>query len=100
MRLRRMLMHGAGRGEGEIHAGDPRDWFIRFSFPMQPNRASDASMNNPVNFARRFAHLVWLIIHEPGNVDEQKGTLRAIAAQVKEGAYHLAAHSAGLTAND
>jgi HEAT repeat protein len=57
-------------------------------------------MDNSVNFARRFAHLVWLIIHEPANVDEQKGTLRALAAQAKDGAYHIGVHPTGLTAND
>ncbi|HEX9483474.1 MAG TPA: HEAT repeat domain-containing protein [Gemmatimonadaceae bacterium] len=57
-------------------------------------------MEHSVNFARRFSHLVWLLMNEPDNVDEQKSTLRALVVQSKLGAVHIAHQQTGLTAND
>lgn len=57
-------------------------------------------MDHSVNFARRFSHLVWLLLNEPDNVEEQKSTLRALVVQSKLGAVHIAHQPAGLTAND
>ena len=37
-------------------------------------------------FARHFARLVWLLLHEPSNIDEQKSALRAMVALSKFGA--------------
>jgi HEAT repeat protein len=37
-------------------------------------------------FARHFTRLVWLLLHEPANVNEQKSTLRAMVALSKFGA--------------
>ena len=57
-------------------------------------------MEHPVNFARQFAQLVWLLIREPANVAEQKLALRAVAERAKSGVAHLALHPGGLRAND
>ena len=40
-------------------------------------------------FVRHFARLVWLLLHEPTNVAEQKSALRAMVALSKFGAIGL-----------
>ena len=57
------------------------------------------AMDYSVTFARHFARLVWLLIHEPGNVDEQKAALRALVTVSKDGRVTLAANGQELTAN-
>jgi HEAT repeat protein len=42
-------------------------------------------MDYSVTFARHFARLVWLLLHESGNVDEQKAALRAVVTVSKDG---------------
>lgn len=54
---------------------------------------------DPVTFARHFARLVWLLVHEPASVDEQKATLRALVLAAKEGAVSLTVRDEQLAAN-
>jgi HEAT repeat protein len=56
-------------------------------------------MDQSGTFARHFARLVSLLMHELGNVDEQKVSLRALVALSKSGAVTLAEHELDLTAN-
>jgi HEAT repeat protein len=46
-------------------------------------------MNYSVTFARHFARLVWLLLREPANVDEQKAALRALVTVSTDGAVTL-----------
>mgnify|MGYP006177385311 CR=1 FL=1 len=41
-------------------------------------------MDYSVTFARHFSRLVWLLLHETGNIDEQKAALRAFEAAVTD----------------
>jgi hypothetical protein len=56
-------------------------------------------MDYSVTFARHFARLVWLLTHEPANVDEQKAVLRALVTVAREGFITLGARMGQLTAN-
>jgi HEAT repeat protein len=42
-------------------------------------------MDYSVTFARHFSRLVWLLLHEPQNVNEQKAALRAVNTVSKDG---------------
>jgi HEAT repeat protein len=42
-------------------------------------------MDYSVTLARHFARLVWLLLHESSNVDEQKAALRAVVTVSKDG---------------
>jgi HEAT repeat protein len=57
-------------------------------------------MDNSVTFARHFARLVWLLLHEPASSDEQKAALRALATVSKDGAVTLTERDHLLAAND
>src|SRR5688500_12514725 len=57
-------------------------------------------MDYSATFARHFSRLVSLLMHEVGNVDEQKVSLRALVAVSKNGPVTLAAHDWQLLAND
>ena len=46
-------------------------------------------MDHSVTFARHYARLVWLLLHETSNVDEQKASLRALVTVSKDGAVTL-----------
>jgi hypothetical protein len=46
-------------------------------------------MDYSVTFARHFARLVWLLLREPTNVDEQKAALRALVTVSTDGAVTL-----------
>src|SRR5918999_2595844 len=46
-------------------------------------------MEYSVTFARHFARLVWLLLREPANIDEQKAALRALATVSTDGAVTL-----------
>jgi HEAT repeat protein len=46
-------------------------------------------MDYSVTFARHFARLVWLLLREPANVEEQKAALRALVTVSKDGAVTL-----------
>lgn len=59
-----------------------------------------ASMDYSATFARHFARLVSLLLHEVSNVDEQKVSLRALVTVSKDGPIALAAQDWQLLAND
>lgn len=56
-------------------------------------------MDQSPTFARHFARLVWLLMNDAGNVDEQKMSLRALATISKLGDVRLHVSDAGLLAN-
>jgi HEAT repeat protein len=56
-------------------------------------------MDYSVTFARHFARLVWLLMHEPANTDEQKASLRALVTLAREGFITLGERAGQLTAN-
>jgi len=56
-------------------------------------------MDHSVTFARHFARLVWLLLNEVANVDEQKASLRALVTVSKDGAVSLMVAGDTLTAN-
>jgi hypothetical protein len=56
-------------------------------------------MDYSVTFARHYSRLVWLLLHETSNVDEQKASLRALVTVAKDGAVTLASDGADLGAN-
>ena len=57
-------------------------------------------MDYSVTFARHFSRLVWLLLHESANVNEQKAALRALVTISKEGAVTLTTRGHGLVVND
>jgi HEAT repeat protein len=57
-------------------------------------------MDHSVTYARHYARLLWLLLHEPSNVDEQKASLRALVTVSKDGAVSLTASGDSLSAND
>jgi len=56
-------------------------------------------MDYSIIFARHFARLVWLLVHEPSNTDEQKAALRAMVTISRDGPVHLVRREDGITAN-
>jgi HEAT repeat protein len=56
-------------------------------------------MDYSVLFARHFSRLVWLLLHERENVDEQKAALRALVTVAKDGPIHLVAKDWRLQVN-
>jgi HEAT repeat protein len=56
-------------------------------------------MDHSVTFARHYARLIWLLLHEPANVDEQKASLRALVTMSKDGAVSLTVSGDALQAN-
>jgi HEAT repeat protein len=56
-------------------------------------------MDYSVTFARHFARLVWLLVHDVGNTDEQKAALRALATITREGFVSLGERAGQFTAN-
>ena len=57
-------------------------------------------MDYSATFARHFARLVSLLMHEMGNVDEQKVSLRALVTVNKGGPVLLLSHDWQLLCND
>jgi HEAT repeat protein len=57
-------------------------------------------MDHSVTFARHYARLLWLLLHEPTNVDEQKATLRALVTVSKDGAVSMTASGDTLSVNE
>ena len=47
-------------------------------------------MDYSITFARHFARLVWLLVHQSGNVEEQKAALRAVVTVSKDGPVNFA----------
>ena len=58
-----------------------------------------ARMDFSVTFARHFSRLVWLLLHEPTNTDEQKAALRAVNTVSKEGEVTFATEEWRLVVN-
>lgn len=56
-------------------------------------------MDYSVTFARHFSRLVWLLLHESGNIDEQKAALRAVVTVSKDGPVTLATQDWRLVVN-
>jgi HEAT repeat protein len=56
-------------------------------------------MDHSVTFARHYARLIWLLLREPANVDEQKASLRALVTMSKDGAVSLTAGGDAIWAN-
>ena len=56
-------------------------------------------MNHSVPFARQLAHLLWLVLNEPANVDEQKSALRLLLTTSTQGPVSIALHGLELRAN-
>lgn len=56
-------------------------------------------MDYSVTFARHFSRLVWLLLHEPTNIDEQKAALRAVNTVSRDGGVTLATQDFRLVVN-
>lgn len=56
-------------------------------------------MDQSPTFARQFARLLWLLMNEAGNVDEQKMSLRALATVCKLGVVALRMREGRIVAN-
>ncbi len=56
-------------------------------------------MDHSLIFARHFAQLVRLLLHEPGNIDDQKVALRALVTVAGGGSVNLSLHSDSLQSN-
>ena len=56
-------------------------------------------MDHSITFARHYARLLWLLLHEAANVDEQKASLRALVTVSKDGAVSLRTNGESLRAN-
>lgn len=56
-------------------------------------------MDYSVTLARHFARLVWLLLNQPTNIDEQKAALRAIITVSKDGAVTFRTYEHRLKAN-
>ncbi|HEX4934145.1 MAG TPA: hypothetical protein VFV33_13240, partial [Gemmatimonadaceae bacterium] len=56
-------------------------------------------MDYSVSFARHFARLLWLLLHEPGNIDEQKAALRALVTVSRDGDVGFAREGDSLSVN-
>ncbi|HUF25799.1 MAG TPA: HEAT repeat domain-containing protein [Gemmatimonadaceae bacterium] len=56
-------------------------------------------MDYSITFARHFSRLLWLLLHEGGNVDEQKAALRALVTVSRDGAVVVATQNYNLVVN-
>jgi HEAT repeat protein len=56
-------------------------------------------MDYSVTFARHFSRMVWLLLHEPQNTDEQKAALRAVNTVSKDGPVTLGTREWRLVVN-
>ena len=57
-------------------------------------------MDHSATFARHFARLVWLLMREIANIDEQKGVLRALVTLSRAGAVTIERRDGTIAAND
>lgn len=55
-------------------------------------------MDYPVTFARHFARLLWLVLEDPDNTDEQKSSLRALVTVSQQGPVTLVPVEGGIRA--
>ena len=56
-------------------------------------------MDYSITFARHFSRLLWLLLHESGNVEEQKAALRAVVTVSRDGPVTLATQDYRLVVN-
>ena len=56
-------------------------------------------MNSAIVFACQYARLVWLLLHDPRNVEEQKDALRAALAVIGQGSVTIARRGRRVFAN-
>ncbi|HEY0997107.1 MAG TPA: HEAT repeat domain-containing protein [Gemmatimonadaceae bacterium] len=56
-------------------------------------------MDYSVSFSRHFARLLWLLVHESGNIDEQKAALRALVTISRDGPVRFTVTQGVLGAN-
>lgn len=56
-------------------------------------------MDHSVTFARHFARLLWLLLEEPANIEEQKASLRALVTVSRDGPVTLTREGDVLLAN-
>lgn len=61
--------------------------------PLRPH------MDHSVTFARHFARLLWLLLNEPANIEEQKASLRALVTISRDGPVTLTHERETLLAN-
>lgn len=57
-------------------------------------------MDNSLTLARHFARLVWLVLHEPDEIDEQKAQLHATVMVSKDSPARMRVSEGRLTVND
>lgn len=57
-------------------------------------------MEHSATFARHFARLVWLLMHERASIDDQKSVLRALVIVSREGGVTLERGDGTIAAND
>lgn len=93
-----MLIGIPASGEGPVVAHGDSVYLDASHLHDRANRRP-ANMNYSDTFARHFARLVWLLLHEPANVDEQKGALRALVTVVRDGDVALDIDDGALAAN-
>src|SRR5918999_1468515 len=68
-------------------------------FSPAGTEVSGLDMDQPTTFARHFARLVHLLLHEPKSIANQKAALRLLVAMSKENAVTLSVRDWQVTAN-
>lgn len=58
------------------------------------------TMDHQVAFARHFARLLWLVLEDPDNIDEQKSSLRALVTTAQHGPLTLVPAGDGIGTGD
>jgi len=61
--------------------------------------APPLAVNPAIVFACQYARLVWLLLHDPRNIEEQKDALRAALAVVGQGPITIARRGNRIFAN-
>ena len=88
---------------GTADAGGIPAWVLicAGNLPRPPGKSPGPppDMDYSVTFARHFSRLVWLLLHESGNIDEQKAALRAVVTVCKDGPVTLATQDWRLVVN-
>ena len=56
-----------------------------FAPACSPAGACSLEMDYSVTFARHFSRLLWLLLNESANIEEQKAALRATVTVAKDG---------------
>ena len=77
-----------------------RDGLIYLGTPRVNELPAPAIMDQSASFARHFARLVWLLLHEPTNVAEQKVTLRVLVTLSRSAAMRLEMRQGTIAANE